>query len=133
MATGKKRPFRPFEENQRNRLRHMGSRFEPHGQAIYRMLAERCPSVPLPTPHEQLEWYVASVLKRVDRAIKSLEHVLNSSQEKDARRKRDENLWSLAVIWADPPEGIGPNVILEVFEASNHFEAIREKYIQLQN
>lgn len=122
---------RDGDQRATERVRRMASRYSPHGQAIYRMLAERCPSIPLPTPQEELEWHVSSVLDRVDRAGKSLPHVVNSSQKKDLKRKRDENLWSLAVIWADPPEGIGASAIKQLYEPSRYHEEIREKYLEL--
>lgn len=114
------------------RIRRMASRYNPHGQAVYRMLAERCPKVPLPTLQEELQWHVSTVLDRIDRAEKSLKHVVNSSQRKDVKRKKDENIWSLSVIWADPPEGIDPDTIKKLYETSEFYEEIREKYLQLK-
>ncbi len=101
-------------------VRRLASRFQPHGVAIRRLLAELAPHL-LSTAEEDLADFLADLLQELAVA----DHVLlENPSNKSAARFRQEVLWALAVSWKHPPPPIDQDVVEAKLKAAGRDQEV---------
>lgn len=106
-------------------LQDMAVRYRPHGAAVRQVMRELVPEIARPTAGEELEWFVAELVKSAavgdgllpdlvaaEREAEGDLKTIRRRQREDAEKKLDEGCWTLAVILYDPPGGV-PAAIVE--------------------
>jgi hypothetical protein len=96
-------------DDNREQLQRLASRFQPYGIAVRNLVEQWAPSL-LPTPVDELDWFLEEIGKRLKPAL-----LLLASGIEDlgyARRDMEELFYALATLWKDPPAGdAGKHVI----------------------
>jgi uncharacterized protein (TIGR02646 family) len=89
------------DQSKQGELQMLASRYQPYGFAVRCMLREKAPQL-LPSPEEELLWFVAALFEELKDAVDELK--LDPS-DRENRRLRNEICWALAALWKDPPAG----------------------------
>lgn len=88
-------------------VKHLASRYQPHGLAVRRMLSELAAAF-LPTVAEDFDFWIGKLLEDLNRVEKIL---LRWPESEPDWRFRDETLWALAVAWQYPPPPVIPREV----------------------
>lgn len=101
-------------------------RYRPHSFTAKQMLSEKAPKY-LPSADTEILWLLSELIKILDITLE-----LREKHPKDEKLKKQANelLWSFAVIWHDPPEGVTVD-IEEIFTSKGIIDLIKELYDQI--
>ena len=80
----------------------------------------------MPTPVEELQWLLETVSSEL---LEKLEDLNDSSTTELDEREAKELIWTLAVLWKDPPAGT-PDSIREYLDRRGLMELVGE-YLRL--
>jgi len=97
-------------------------RYRPHSLTAKQMLAEDAPQH-LPTVDTEILWLLNELIGKL---WYTLELLKNNLTDERLQRLHKELLWSLAVLWRDPPEGATINI--EDFLTNNGIDDFVRKY-----
>lgn len=102
-------------------------RYRPHSFTAKQMLSEKAP-VYLPTINTEILWLLDELIKILDITLKFQKE---KPKDKKLEKQANELLWSLAVIWHDPPDGVTVN-IEEFLAVKGKVDPVRELFDQIQ-
>lgn len=108
------------------RLRRMASRFAPHGVSV-RAVLEAFEAQLLPTAEEELRWLFEDFIEDLDR----LRKFFKVREDPILERNREEILWALAALWADPPASTTPEEIADWLVDAGIHDEVRALHEQL--
>lgn len=114
-----------IDDGHPERVNKLAIRYSPHSLVAKQLLLDRAPAH-LPTPEDELRWLLSDIVKTLDITLK----LKNIEPEEIQRRKVDELLWSLAVIWCDPPV-VTAKAVEDFLTREGILEDVREFYDQL--